>query len=498
MWLTDSIIGIGLILIFLLSFKYWSFTKNSQLSFLFLTAIFIFKVTLGIFYSYVQTNYYHHPLGGDNAAFFDDAKVIYESFFTFKKDFFKMLFMNQDANPYFLNKYYDDMHYWNDGLATSLYNDNKLFIKCNAVLMFFSNGNIYLHILVLNFISTIGLVALFRAMKVIVVSLPFRLIAVFCIPTVLLWCSAIHKETILLFNIGFVLYFFSCYLQHKTKIYFIVLVLSLFLSLFIKPYISCFIAFFVVVSLLGLYFKRFFQPIIWTTIVILFLSGYYLSQNRSIPHNPWNPLIKKQMEFNFTAVGGYFMFDDFKVIRVELADSNALIMAGHDSLLVPKGFKYEYWLISNLEEKRNETNALKTERFALLHKMPKAGSGFQLDLKVTTFFQYCRAIVLAEYAVLFKPLFFDANNLFAYFSSIENLILLLITLLSLLFFIRQKTTIPATVLLLLLFIMLMFFILGFTVNISGAISRYRAPLMPLLLCVFFSLFPFFNNTDRSA
>jgi hypothetical protein len=36
------------------------------------------------------------------------------------------------------------------------------------------------------------------------------------------------------------------------------------------------------------------------------------------------------------------------------------------------------------------------------------------------------------------------------------------------------------------------------VNISGAISRYRAPLMPLLLCVLFSFFPFFNNTDRSA
>jgi hypothetical protein len=55
---------------------------------------------------------------------------------------------------------------------------------------------------------------------------------------------------------------------------------------------------------------------------------------------------------------------------------------------------------------------------------------------------------------------------------------------------RKRFKHQSSVYLLLLFIVIIFFILGFTVNISGALSRYRAPIMPLFLAVCFSLFPF--------
>jgi hypothetical protein len=437
-------------------------------------------------------------LGGDNNVFFNDAKVIYQSFFTFKRDFFSLLFTYQDNNPYFFEKYFKHMFYWSEGMQTSLYNDNRIFIRLNALLMFFSHGNIYLHLLVINFISTYGLVLLFKASSSIVSSKQFRIIAIFFIPTVLFWCSAIHKETFVLFNLSVLFYLYYQFSQNKNKAYLLLLILFSFLSVFIKPYISLFIAVYFLLSIVFFYFPAFYKIFMIMLITSLFFGGYLFSRYREFELNPWNPLIKKQTEFGFAAVGGYFMFNDKKVVRVELSDSLALIKAQKDSISVPKGFRYEFWWLNDLDTKLYETNSSKLETFTLLNKLQKAGSAFQLDLKINNFYQYCRTILLAEYAVLFKPLFFEAHNMFAFFSSIENVIVLLVFVLSLYFIIRYRAIPSLHAFLLLFIISLVFFILGFTVNISGALSRYRAPLMPLLLCVLFSFFPFFNNTDRST
>jgi hypothetical protein len=496
-WLTDIFIGIFLILLFTLSIKYLAVFKNSQLSFSFIYFIFLVKVSLGAFLTYIQINYYHHPLGGDSSAFFNDAKVLYQSFFTFKRDFFNMLFTYQDNNPYFFEKYFKHMYYWSEGMQTSLYNDNRIFIKLNAILMFFSHGNIYLHLLIINFISTYGLVLLFRASVSIVSSKQFRMIAIFFIPTVLFWCSAIHKETFLLFNLSVLFYLYYQFSQNKNKGYLLLLIVCSVLSIFIKPYISLFIVLYFLLSVIFFYFPTFFKTFIVVLITSVFLVGYLFSKHREFEWNPWNPLIKKQTEFGFAATGGYFMFNDKKVIRVELRDSLLLIKAQKDSISVPIGFQYEYWWLNDLESKLYETGSSKLETFTLLNKLPKAGSAFQLNLKINSFYQYCRTILLSEYAVLFKPLFLEAKNMFTYFSSIENAIILLIFILSLYFIIRYSAKSSPNAFLLLLIIGLVFFILGFTVNISGALSRYRAPLMPLLLCILFSFFPFFNNSQKN-
>jgi hypothetical protein len=488
-WLTDIIFASILCFVFGLLLRYWSFFKNSELSFFFLLFVFIVKVALGIAYTYIQTHYYHHPLGGDNMVFFNDAKIIYKSFFTFKQDFFKMLFTHQDQNPYYLNRYYQHMSYWNEGMQTSFYNDNRIFIKFNVLLMFFSHGNIYLHILVLNFFSLIGLVALFKGLKIWLSSVPFRIIAVFFVPAVAIWCSAIHKETLLLFIIGIAIHLLALFLDDNRKRHLVLLLLVLMISLLIKPYISLFFTCFMLVLLVSKKYGAYLKYFNLTFVISLFLGAYALSKVENLKYNLWKPLIQKQKEFGFAAVGGYFMFDHEKVIRIELKDSTQLSKAIKDSIVVPKGISYDYWYIKDFDKKLREPHSQKNETFSLLHKMPKAGSAFDLNLKITSFYDYCRSILLAEYAVLFKPLFWDAHSIFAYLVSIENGILLLIFLLAALFAFRQKFNGSSQIFLLLSFIAIVFFLQGFTVNISGALSRYRSPLMPLLLCALFSFFP---------
>ncbi len=490
MWLADIVIGFVLVFFLLLCIRYWSFFKKSQLSFLFLLSIFLLKISLGILYTYIQLNFYKHPLGGDSMVFFNDAKVIYQSFFTFKKDFFSMLFSYQDHGAYFIEKYYTHMSYWNEGMQTSVYNDNRIFTKFNVILMFIGHGNIYLHMIVINFISLVGLVALFNGLKTWISSVPFRMIAVFFFPTTLLWCSAIHKETLLLFFIGLSFHLYFKYTKDPKIWRLLLLLLLLFMSIYIKPYISSFVVAFIVMLLL---FKNHEGKIKYFTsalAIVLFFGGFYLSQNLNFQFNPWRPILKKQIEFGFAAEGGFFMFNQRKVLRIDLKDSIALKKVEGDSIIVPQGFQYDYWEIENLDKRLTEQSSTRNETFALLHKMPKAGSAFQYNLKIETFYQYCRSLALSQYIVLFKPLFFDAHSLMAYFSSIENLFLLLLALISIVFLIRNRFKHKPSIYLLLLFILIMFFILGFTVNISGALSRYRAPLMPLFLAVCFSMFPF--------
>ncbi len=496
MWFADIIIAFILAVAVILAIRYWSFFKKTELSFLFLLSTFFLKVGFGIAYTYIQLHYYKHPLGGDSMIFFNDAKIIYNSYFTFKKDFFKMLFSHQDQSVYFVDKYYQYMSYWNEGMQTSFYNDNRLFVKLNTILMFLSHGNIYLHMIIINFASLIGLVALFNGLKLWLNSLPFRMIAVFFFPTVLLWCSAIHKETFVLFFIGLSLNTYYNYTKENKFWRLLVLGLVLFLSIWIKPYISCFIVAYIVMLLVlqqRPITMRYFT-IVYT--LILFCGAYFFSQKLDYSYNPWRPLLKKQIEFGFAAEGGFFMFNQHKVVRLNIEDSTVLLKGTKDSLLIPKGIRYEYWNIANLDKRLLNTSSQAVETFAVLHKMPKAGSAFQYHLKIESFYEYCRSILLAEFAVLFKPLFFDAHSLMAYFSSIENLFLLLLVLLSVFFLVRKGFKHDSSVYLLLLFITVIFFILGFTVNISGALSRYRAPVMPLFLAVCFSLFPFADHPGK--
>jgi hypothetical protein len=496
--ITNIVWGIFLGSLFLLAFRYWSLFKNSQLSLPFIISIFCIKVFCGIAFYYIQIHYYHHPLGGDSNAFFNDARIIYKSYFTFKQDFVKLLFDDYSQDPYFLEKYYQHMNYWDDGAGFSLYNDNQTFIRLNTILLFLSHGNIYLHILLFNFLSMIGLVMLYRGLENLLSSSVLRMISVFCIPSVLLWCSAIHKETFVFFTIGALMFFMSQFLNKRNTLYLILTLLTAFISLAIKPYISVFIVVFILIQLfiqvLGIRkFKWIY--IIMAAVFVLFCLSSQLSNGFN---KPWRALNKKQMEFGFTATGGYFLVNTKKVVRLELSDSSKYILNRGDSMLVRKGAHYTYWLIDDLETTYQSNMSDNEEAFKLLHKMPKAGSAFQYHLKSNSIYELLRSLVFSYYIVLFKPLFFDAHNAFAYLSSIENAILLLIMLVSILVLLRTSQGINLNILILLTCIGIIFFIMGYTVNISGALSRYRAPVLPLFLAALFTIFPFYNNKNPNT
>jgi hypothetical protein len=87
----------------------------------------------------------------------------------------------------------------------------------------------------------------------------------------------------------------------------------------------------------------------------------------------------------------------------------------------------------------------------------------------------------------FKPFLWESNNSLAILSSIENVLLLLIPL-ALIFYTRKiNSTQKFWIYGLLSFVMLLFIIIGLTVPISGAIVRYKMPLIPFILVLFLLL-----------
>jgi len=87
----------------------------------------------------------------------------------------------------------------------------------------------------------------------------------------------------------------------------------------------------------------------------------------------------------------------------------------------------------------------------------------------------------------FKPFLWESKNSLAILSSIENVLLLLIPL-ALIFYTRKiNSTQKFWIYGLLSFVMLLFIIIGLTVPISGAIVRYKMPLIPFILVLFLLL-----------
>ena len=210
------------------------FFKNIGLTKYDLSFYFGLKVLTGIALYSIYTYYYTDRLTADIFKYFDDGAILRD---LARNDFssFFSLFFGLECQTIECQETLDSMRFWSKSYNFGLFNDNQTIIRLNALIHFISFGNYQIHNILFNFLSFMGLIAIWKFLKA---KFPVKkwmlILCLFLFPTVLLWTSGVLKESILIFALGFFLYFFFVKEGLKYKGMAIIFLALLF---GIKPYV---------------------------------------------------------------------------------------------------------------------------------------------------------------------------------------------------------------------------------------------------------------------
>ena len=262
--------------------------------------LFVVKLVAGFFLYLIYTRYYPDRSTADIFRYFDDSDIMYQSLFSKPYDFFRMFTGYHAADPN-LQPYYDAMRNWYN--TDMIFNDTRTMIRFSALMKVFSMNLYYPHAVLMCFLSMLGLTGIYR---LFVSALPGRelllIVAVYLMPSTLLWTSGLIKEAFLMFALGMLFYFIQQFVDEKkggTLLYGRI-ILFLYCLFLIKPYIIFMLIPGVTAWLLFKYFPKCRLAVIMLTYVayaaVMIFSAEVLL-GKKIP----DLLVAKQNEFYFVA-----------------------------------------------------------------------------------------------------------------------------------------------------------------------------------------------------
>jgi hypothetical protein len=327
--------------------------------------IFFIKLLSALVLTLIYTYYYTDRTTADIFKYFDDAKVIFSALHKNPVDYLKMI-SGIGADSANLKHYYLECNFWYKEFNYMLYNDNRTIIRFNAIIMLFSFGKFFVHNVFMSFLSLIGLMGIYRVFVSQFVSKKWELlVAIFLLPSVLLWTSGTLKEGLVMFAFGLFFYSFWYILNHR---------------FILKHLLICF-------SMLFILSLAKFYVILCAVPSILFL------------------LIKQ--------------FSKFKSSILILLFSFGICFTG---LFVGRIIGGSLDVINTLTYKHNDFVT-----FSL--SLDKVGSLMDTSLLKPTLVDFAKHIPDALYKSLFKPFPWDIKNVMSILPAFENSILLLLILL---------------------------------------------------------------------
>ena len=213
-----------------------SFFYHRRVHPLLFQAAFLLKVLTGALLTLIYTYIYTDRSTADIFKYFDDSKIMFDALPAAPYDFFRM-FSGYHSGDADLFKYYSKMIAWDD--SDLVYNDNRIIIRYNCLLRFISFGNYYVHMVVMCFITFYGLTCLFKLFASEVREKYTALFfAVFLMPSVLFWGSAVLKDAAILFATGIFLYNYNLLLNNSAMLFNkLLLLVGLALMILIKVYV---------------------------------------------------------------------------------------------------------------------------------------------------------------------------------------------------------------------------------------------------------------------
>jgi len=350
------------------------FFETNGLTRKYIAVFFVIKVFAGIVLSLIYTYYYTERNTADIFKYFDDSKVMYDALLNKPIDFFKMLFGFRNDTIYFNQNYYDVMNNWYRPYEPNVYNDNHTIIRFNALLRLFSFGYYNVHTVFMCFLSTIGLVALYKTFFPYLKEKSKELaIVLFLMPSVLFWGSGVLKEGLLIFGLGLVLLCFTRLVNNKFSI---------------KNMIG------IIIGLLILAYMKYYI----LTILIPLIVAYII-------------VAKTTARYAF-----------LKYI--------AVIVLFFGILLNIHLIFHQYNVLEMLSQKQNS--------FVYLAESLNSGSLIDHHLLMPTFSDFILKIPQSLFTVFFRPFIFEINSPFILLAAFENLLFLILLIFSIFFLKTNK------------------------------------------------------------
>ena len=479
----------------------------------------------------------------DAGIFYQDIKATNNFARENFTEYLKLLFGLQDdsENSYIFRECLVNTKNWDNGYVKDFfYNDNRIVIRIHSLLHFIAFNSYFVHALFCSFLSFVGIVFLYKSIKEFFEGKEFFVLLILCFfPALWFYTGALLKESYTVFVLGCAAFELkstlvilrheesqtdASYRQHDKKKFVakkLWLVCLLFLSFLLKPYVLCIstisFALFFFIQQAG---KIKYKSLVFFSIILFGIIFANFSVEKLKHKFLLEAALDHQRNFASVATGGIFLASDTTYIRLEYDTTLVNKISNNPATYtIKKNAPYAYWEDSH----HNDTlycaaNQDTITPYHLVFKTPQGGSNINLSNYQNNFFA-------PWYYSLVYPFFFNAKGIMQFLASFENLAILVSLLFCLISIIRNLVTsssdsrsvsrsdvsevssryglqeaskptrtdkmFPALVF---LFIALaVCFIIGITTPNSGAIFRYRSPVVVFILLAGLYYIPFSKN-----
>ncbi len=291
------------------------------------------KIIYSLLFLFIFCDFYGQgQLYGDADNFMKDSAFLNEYGRSHPLEFLKIMTGWGDSSIYFEDPILQKTNLWSYGENGDLMNDNRLIIRLNAIIHFFSFGSIYVHALVMSALSFCGIILIYKSLNRFIANKKIFFYALILFPSIGFWGSGITKEALLIFAIG--LFSFGIYKWGKGqwKSGLILLIVSLFFLLLNKPHVGLIVIGISPLLILGKFsdwtkWIRISFPIIMVLILVRFT---YTPSH----FNLLDKVSYKQKDLINMGKGGVFFITDSTFCAFDYADLDHFKRFSSDSLQV--------------------------------------------------------------------------------------------------------------------------------------------------------------------
>ncbi len=445
------------------------------------------KLLFTIFFIQIFSNYYGpgEALQGDSYKFQEDGRILNEIANDDFSKYAQILFGFSGDEPELHQNELKNTVIWAAGENGDQINDNRLMIRINSVIHFFSNNDPYVHALTFSFLALIGLILIFKTFKNHI-QYPILFFYVICLfPSIGFWGGGTTKEALMILTLGMIIYPLGLLSQKKfTFNSLLILLMGVFLSIINKPYVGLIVLPFVFVFCFGNYFQ-------WRKIILILSSIVAISISVLLSYAPKNmnlldKISYKQHDLSNLAKGGVFFITDSSFCAFDYSYFENFDTIGFEKIRVKQNTPGEYKLFGQDEFHPFEMNA-SDSLYDLYLVVAPSSSYFESTEINYDGWNLVKSIPETLWNVWVRPFPNDPGGNLKLASFIQNMLLILFGV-----FVLFRFRKPNEVELFWLFFLigaalLITFIIGWTTPVFGAIARYKVPAELFLVCALFIL-----------
>jgi hypothetical protein len=462
--------------------------KKSTLSFLDLSIGWLVKGFYALCYVYIFSTYYGEGgrIQGDSLNFFEDGRILHEVSDKNPSTYLKILFGIQGNEQTLLQNELGETQIWDAGENGDFMNDNRLMIRINSVIHFFSFGNIYVHVFMLSFLAYIGLIFIYLGFQKFIHAKRLFYYALILLPSIGFWGSGLTKEALMILGMG--LFFWSVFklIHHKFRILNgILLLISILLLLLNKPYAGLIILSVSMVFIAGIFFKWNRRVLAGYTVIILLTTiGLSYTPERI---NLVDKISYKQRDLSNLAQGGIFFITDSSFCAFDYALLHHFDTLPGNHIRVKQKSSGEYKLFGKSEFKPFEIHP-SSQAYDVYLITPPSSSYFKSKMIAYDGLNLLLSIPEVFWNTLVRPLPNDQGGNLKYFAFVQNISLLLF--LGIAIIRRKKLSAFENYLIYTLAVssLIILLIIGWTSPVFGAVVRYKVPADLCLLILIFILY----------